>query len=429
MSTTATNQDSSATDHQWEERRRALRTKLQHNLLHASQDSEVFVLIRRHRDWLRQWFTEYPGWSLHVDAELARLRPTPSRLLAIDDSHPARDPKQKVPFTRRRYTCLSLCLASLEKAGRQITLGRMAEDILAMIHNDDVLSTSEITLDLDQRSDRGDLVAISRRLVSLRILERISGDEESYLKQGQGDRDRSDCLYTIHRDVLARLLSVQVGPSMVFEEDFEQRLLALQQESCGQSDAERRREVRRHLIRALLTRPVVYYAELPEDAATYLRHQQTQLVAELCHVTGLIPEQRKEGVALVDDTGEMSDFKLPQEGTDGHAALLLCELLSTALKDHRKAVPHSEVEAFLAEQAQRKGKLWRQDAQTAEGTRSLCHQILDRLEALDLLRQRPEGIEPLPAIARYALREDEKQNQPTSVPAPEPEPNIFDLFQ
>lgn len=392
---------------QWEERRSAMRCILQQKLLHTSQNGDLFVLIRRHRDWLRQWFTDHPGWSLHIDAEIARLRATPSRLLGIDHSHPARDLKQKTAFSRKRYTCLCLCLASLEKAGRQITLGRMAEDVLTMIHNDEILKNADIHLDLDARSDRADLVSISRKLVSLRVLERISGDEESYLKS-QGERN--DCLYTIHRDALSRILCVQVGPSMVFEDDFEKRMLALQTENCGQSDAEQRRDLRRHLIRALLSQPVVYYNDLPEDAALYLRHQQTHLVSELCHATGLIAEQRQEGIALVDDNQDMSDFRLPQEGTEGHAALLICERLSQALKEGRKSIPHSEIEAFLGEQAKIKGKSWRQDTQTAEGLRLLCHHILDRLEALGLLKQSADSLEALPAIARYALREKEKNN-------------------
>ncbi|MFW5752496.1 MAG: TIGR02678 family protein [Planctomycetota bacterium] len=380
-----------------EERRRALRALLQRPLFHRDADRELFVLARRHEDYLRVWFQAHPGWVLHGHVSCLRLLKVPSPLLPVDRSHPARDPRHGQPFTRRRYVLLCLALATCERSGRQITLGRLAEDIQGQLAGDPVLVAAGIGLDLERRPDRGDLVAVGRMLLDWRLLERVQGDEDRFVATGE------DCLYTIHREVLARLMAVRQGPSLIEDEDMDGRLRALQHEPAGGGDEERRRRLRQGLKRALLERPVVYYRQLPSDAADYLRSQQSHLVHELCEATGLIAEQRQEGVALVDDQFELADFRLPQEGTDGHAALLLAEFCAGALRDGAMAVPLAACEAHLADAAERFGAQWRRDATTAEGARQLCRHLLDRLQALGLVVCNGDGVRPQAAIARYAL--------------------------
>ncbi len=389
-----------------EERRRALRALLQRPLLHRDDDRDLFVLARRHEDYLRAWFQTHPGWVLHGHVSCLRLHKIPSPLLAPDRSHPARDPRHGQPFTRRRYVLLCLALATCERSGRQITLGRLAEDIQGQLAGDPVLGASGIDLDLDRRPDRGDLVAVGRMLLDWHLLERVQGDEDRFVATGE------DCLYTIHRAVLARLLAVRQGPSLIADDDPDARLQALQHEPAGGGDDERRRRLRQGLKRALLERPVVYYHQLPPDAADYLRSQQSHLVHELCEATGLIAEQRQEGVALVDDAFELADFRLPQEGTDGHAALLLAEFCAGELRAGATAVPLAACEAHLADAAARFGAQWRKDAATAEGARQLCRHLLDRLQALGLVVRDGDSVRPQAAVARYALEPE----------APEPEP-------
>src|SRR5947207_3324912 len=95
-----------------EERRRALRALVQHSLLSAAGPLSIeFGLVRRHAAWLRDWLARYPGWSLHIDSEMARLRKTPADL--NDSTRPAREPNSGLPFSRRRYVVLCLALAAL----------------------------------------------------------------------------------------------------------------------------------------------------------------------------------------------------------------------------------------------------------------------------------------------------------------------------
>ena len=53
---------------------------------------------------------------------------------------------------------------------------------------------------------------------------------------------------------------------------------------------------------------------------------------------------------------------------------------------------------------------WRKDATAPAADRVLTEVTIERLEALRLLRRVPDGIQPLPAIARYALAEESPED-------------------
>src|SRR5215467_14091288 len=95
------------------ERRRAMRALLRTPLLTSTgEGSEEYLLVRRHSDWLKDWFVRFPSWTLHVDQHAARLRKTPSD--SLDGTRPAIDQASGTPFTRRRYALLCLALAALD---------------------------------------------------------------------------------------------------------------------------------------------------------------------------------------------------------------------------------------------------------------------------------------------------------------------------
>src|SRR5262245_28769501 len=129
------------------ERQRAMRALLQHPMLNAGGTfAEEFGLVRRHRQWLSEWLNRFPGWRLQVESEFARLRKTPGNVL--DSTRPAVEPRDEIPFNRRRYALLCLALAALEHSDRQITLGRLAEDIGNLIIADISLQAAGLDLDL-----------------------------------------------------------------------------------------------------------------------------------------------------------------------------------------------------------------------------------------------------------------------------------------
>jgi uncharacterized protein (TIGR02678 family) len=85
------------------------------------------------------------------------------------------------------------------------------------------------------------------------------------------------------------------------------------------------------LFRQLLDDPVLYYEELTDGEREYLDRQRGSILKEIETATGLVREVRAEGIAMTDPTGTLSDYGLPEEGTDGHLTLLLATFLAGRL--------------------------------------------------------------------------------------------------
>lgn len=395
---------------QLEERRRALRALLRQPLLPADGPSaDAFILVRRHAPWLRHWLVRHPDWRLELTSEFVRLRKVPATL--HDGSRPAREPKEKLPFSRRRYVLLCLALAALERSERQTALGALADDILHLAAADEGLARVGMVFDLGSRDQRRDLVQVVRFLLGLQVLSRVHGDESQFL-----DR-RGDVLYTIHRPMLAALPNVQRAPSSIDEPTLTARLEKLVEEPQPDSAEGRNRRIRSRLTRALLDDPVLYLDSLDDDELAYLKSQRATLTRQIHDATGLHPEVRAEGLAMVDERGDLTDLGLPEQGTDGHLTLLLAEHLAAHARAHRGDGPVrplglAALEQHVARLIRKHRKHWAKRVGEAGAETRLLAQTLDRLQALALVRRTPDGIVPLPAIGRFALDSD----HPTEAP-------------
>jgi uncharacterized protein (TIGR02678 family) len=383
---------------QVEERRRALRALLRHPLLtRAGPDPAAFGLVRKHAGWLREWLASNAGWSLQVDSGLARLRKLPGRL--GDRCRPAIAEPARAPFSRRRYVLACLALAALERADAQIPLGWLADRVLALAA-DPGLAAAGFSFALDSREERGDLVVVARLLLRIQVLGKVAGDEQAFVDAS------GDALYDLNRRVLAALLVTQRGPSTVAATDLEARLRAITEELVPDSDDGRNRAIRYRLTRSLLDDPVLYHDELTEPEQAYLTSQRAFLVQRLTEATGLVAEVRAEGLALLDPTGEATDMAMPEEGTDGHATLLLAEHLA-ALARQRPGVPVpvAALEARMVALAAEHRAHWRKGSADPAAAAALCRLAIARLEALGLLRRGDDGVTALPALARFAYAE------------------------
>jgi uncharacterized protein (TIGR02678 family) len=383
------------------ERRQAMQALLSRPLLTAAgADGQSLALVRVHAEWLREWLGRNCGWSLQVEPELARLRKTPGDL--GDGTRGARDRTSGELFSRRRYALLCLALAALERADRQTTLGNVARDVLAAVAGEPGLAAAGMRFDLDGRDSRRDLVHVVRLLLELRVLVRIHGQEEHFLER------RGDVLYNVNRPALAALLAVRRGPSTVPLGSFSERLGAIVEEALPDGDDARNRRLRITLTRRLLDDAVVYYDELGEDERAYLSSQRAHLLRQIHEVTGLVGEVRREGIALVDPQGTLSDLGMPEEGTEGHATLLVAEFLVAearrmAGREDTRPVPLESVVAHLATKKREHRTHWRKDALLPGAEEGLTREALARLTALRLVRCSGEGVVPLPALARFRL--------------------------
>jgi uncharacterized protein (TIGR02678 family) len=375
-----------------DERRRAARALLRRPLLRASgADGEAFVLARKHATALREWFDRNTGWQLLLDGEVARL--VKSAATTHDPTYPARDVRSRRPFGRRRYVLFCLALATLERADAQITLGRLAEQVV-LGTGDPALAAAGVTFALQTRDERTDLVAVVRLLLDLGVLRRVAGDEDAFVSE------TGDVLYDVGRRVLARLLTTGRGPSTIEDADIEGRLSALGADLPPATEALRNQRIRHRLTRRLLDEPALYYDELDEDERAYLSSQRAAITARIHELTGLVPEPRAEGIAMVDPTDDLTDVRMPESGTDGHATLLLADYLTRA---HGEAVPLHDLHAHLREQATQHRSYWRRSSAEPGAEVELTATALDRLEALRLVYRTGEFVTARPALARYGL--------------------------
>jgi len=391
---------------QREEFRSSVRALLMTPLMSPEHDD--FPAIRRHAEALRDWFARETGWPLQIEHEGARLFKRPADLASAMRGLPGYD--------RRRYVLLCLACAVLERADPQITLRLLGERLLQFAAEPALVSFG-FSFTLGAPHERRELVAVCRTLLDLGVLQRVAGDEDAFVHAGG---DQADALYDVQRRALAGMLAAVRGPSTFRPEDapvtLDQRLHALADEHVADSDEGRRTVLRRQLARRLLDDPVVYTDTLDAESRAYFVNQRGAMAARLCDATGLVAEQRAEGLALVDEAGSLTDVAMPAEGTDAHVTLLVAEFLATVYRQRQTVgatqplsgmIREQDVVDYMRESKPRYGKYWRKSAREPGAERELAEIALDRLEKLQLIVRDAETVYPRPALARFALGEAE----------------------
>jgi uncharacterized protein (TIGR02678 family) len=392
---------------QREEFRSSVRALLMTPLISPEHDD--FPAIRRQAEALRDWFARETGWPLQIEHEGARLFKRPADLDSTMRGLPGYD--------RRRYVLLCLACAVLERADPQITLRLLGERLLQFAA-EPALASFDFTFTLGAPHERRELVAVCRTLLEFGVLARVAGDEDAFVHAGG---DQADALYDVQRRALAGILAAVRGPSTFRSEDapvtLEDRLHALVDEHVADSDEGRRTALRHQLARRLLDDPVVYIDTLDPETRGYFVNQRGAMAARLCDAAGLVAEQRAEGLALVDETGVLTDVAMPAEGTDAHATLLVAEYLASG---HNRRptqaagaappagfVREHDIVAFLRDAKTRYGRYWRKSAREPGAERELAEIAMERLEKLQLIVRDAGMIEPMPALARFTLGEAE----------------------
>lgn len=379
-----------------DERRRALHALLMRPLLSSSDPA--YPLVRRHADALRVWLSREAGWTLGLEREGARLYKRPA-----DTADATRGSDDDA---RQRSVLFCLVCAVLERAEVQITLRELGTRLLELAADPELLATG-FSFTLDQAHERRDLVFVCRRLIALGVLHRVEGDEDAYTREGGA---ASDALYDVQRRLLAMLFAGLRGPSTFAAGEapatLDARLAALADEPVLDAPESRRNRLRHRLSRRLLDDPVVYFDELDDDERDYLANQRGPLAARLAEFTGLLPEQRSEGVALIDEDGSLTDAMMPAEGTEAHVTLLVAEHLAAhARSEPGLAVTELALQHHVRLMAASFGRYWKKDAREPGAERGLVRQAVDQLEALKLVRRDGAAVIARPALLRYSLAE------------------------
>jgi uncharacterized protein (TIGR02678 family) len=385
---------------QQDEFRRALRALLMRPLM--SSVHEDFPAVRRQAARLSEWFAREAGWPLHIEREGARLIKRPADL--------ADETRGLSEYDRRRYVLLCLACAVLERADPQITLQLLGQRMIDLA-SDPTLTSCGFEFTLRTASERRELVSVCRTLLDQDVLQRVAGDEENYVRENGWAG--SDALYDVQRRMLAGMLAAVRGPSTWRAEaapvDFEDRLRSLVAEHMADTEQGRRDAIRHNLTRRLLDDPVVYTSSLDAEHQAYFVNQRGAMAVRICEAAGLTAEQRAEGLALTDESGQLTDVSMPAEGTEAHATLLVAEHLAKLLRDasNTAVIVNDDVAAFLRGAIDKFGRYWRKSAREPGAEVELAEIALERLHRLKLISHANRKVWPLPAIARFAIGDPE----------------------
>src|SRR5690606_8770965 len=172
---------------------RAARVVLANHLVTRTYPDRIaLALVRRWATELREGLAEWFGYRLEVTETTARVFPVLDRL---DASRPARTPADRV-FDRRRYAYLALALAALGRAGDQITLSELADQVAVYTAQIDGLE-----LATERAADRDAFVDAVGWLSTRGALTLADGDASGWAS----DPSAGEALYDIDRAVVFAL--------------------------------------------------------------------------------------------------------------------------------------------------------------------------------------------------------------------------------
>jgi uncharacterized protein (TIGR02678 family) len=356
-------------------------------------DGQLLPLMYRHRHVLQSLFSGYLGYPLLVERRFVRLY---KRL----DGHAGRGMSG---FTPRTYVYLTLTLAALVDAGRQVLLSQLIADVRGAAAEAGITVSEEL---VELRA----LSSALRYLVDLGVLEEIEGTVAS-VTHGQS----GEALITISLELLGLVMARTETTRSP-----EPGSLSLPGPAASLDDGVLAR-------RRLVEDPVVLYCDLPAREAAYLRVHQRQEGFWLDRYFGLQTEVRSEGIAVIDPDGYLTDLPFPAGSTVARMALLaLASLMEAAAPtaEGLRLVTTTQIRDACAGLCERYPAAWAKDE--AANVERLATRVTDMLAQAGLARRTGDSTVLLsPAASRWQPQAGEKR---ASAESPAQAGSEFTLF-
>lgn len=350
------------------ELREAARCLAARPLVAAEHLPDEFMLIRRHRRQLDQWFTQRFGYRLQVTADTARLFKTTATVRNRPLWAATAQPR---PFSISEYLMLALVLAAVVSGPNVISLRDLIGELRA--------AAAEAGVEIGvEPSDRRALVTALRWMIAHGLAAELHERIDEYAHDAEADAVlaiRPDRVAMLPLPVLARAQSVEQ---------------LLERSKVGIS-------ARSWMRARILEEPVVYRSDFDADEWSQLRRRLGEEVDFFDEMFGLHIEARAEGVMAVDPSGELSDVRFPQTGTVGHAALLLADNLA---QSGEASLRRDAVDEAVADLAAEHRSYW---SQLADSPARLADEALGLLANHRLVELDGDEVVVLPAAARYVL--------------------------
>ena len=227
----------------------------------------------------------------------------------------------------------ALTLAALEHSPPQTTISIIARSVSELAREEG------IPLDFQRREHRKTLAEAVELLVYLGVLVLEDGESDVWVRF---DSRGEEALYTVRHGELSDLVVARRLSACSSAAD-----VVGNAEDYPPTDEGRRNRLRHRLARRLVEEPVLYLDELPEDErAYYASSQRPHLDARVAEFTGLQPERRLEGTAMVEPAQQaraLTDLRFPFKLTDRQVALLLCVPLTEAHDEGAEGLTRAEL--------------------------------------------------------------------------------------
>ena len=389
-------------ERRYTEQQAAVRLLLGHPLAFVDRpDPVAFSYVLQHAEPLAQYFRDTYGWTLLVDPRRRFARLAKRTFDRDDATRGVWLRERQAPFDPFRYTLLCLALAAIDALpSNQALFSRLVDDI----HDSKRVNPALPDFDPVELAHRRAINDVFAYLEELRVLTLREGDAQRYF-DGVAD---DDPFYDVDRGVLAALLATTSSPSLAAD-----RAASLA-EPYPETERGRLDRARHGVYRRLADDPVVLEADLSTDERTHLLSQLgVRIRDDLSRMTGLVVERRAEGVAAIDEEGDLHDgYRLPAEGVLAHAALLTAEWFA----DHARAAGRQptplpdeavtgHVRHLIAIHRRHWGKTYREAPAGVDRAATLAGRVTAFLEGLALIRLVDGGWMPRPPVARFRAGE------------------------
>jgi len=378
-----------------DERRDAMRALLAEPFIGA--DLPMFKLIRRHDAELARRYAELLGYRLHVTPGFARLVKVPTermlrRSIRVPPSGSTARDRSRDEWPRlndRGVVLLFLTLAALERAGQQVVIGELADDVTAI----GARAVPPIPVDMEVRTERVAYADGLELLCHWGVVQLMHGRRGTFANRVQQD-DETEALFTIDR---RRLALVVRDPFAALAATTVDELIA---ESEAATPEARARQIRHRLARRLVEDPVLYLDECNDEERAYFLSQRGTLERQVGEWTGLTVERRAEGSAAIESGRELTDLPFPAGSTVKQLALLMSDWLAS-----ERFASWPECRRFVRALLAQHQRHWNRSPDDEEVVETMVGQATGLLIELDLAERTSEGLRARPLCARFRAPE------------------------
>ncbi|WP_010276144.1 TIGR02678 family protein [Paenibacillus senegalensis] len=330
----------------WNERRRAsAHALLNRHWITKEEDPELFYAIRDQYTELRDWFSEFTGFSLILTRTMAKLDKSPVAAKPWMGFAEFREPRDYALFTYALWYLESK--TELDQFVLTDIIEQVSEQLIA----------SGLVMDWENYQHRMSMVRALKKLRQLGVLRHIDGEETEWARDNQTKNVLYECAPTA-RFVLRHFPRELKTYHQI--DDFSEQVVYPET-----VDGELRR--RRHRIyRRLLLEPAVADQDWHPDELYYVQTQRRNLIDQLQFMFGLEGSRYKEGLYFFypELSGECTLFPTAAAISDlvllfaGELRMIAAEQEGYVTEQGTVELSSSEVEQLLYSMKQKYGEYW-----------------------------------------------------------------------